>query len=121
MEPANGISATPADALLAIGDGPIRLELLPAVGARLHRLEVFGHDLLRTPDDPVAGVCLVVATRSSLGAVAIEPQTHAPQGLRRFLAGEPGGLHPIAAGATMDLITELSFERRRGVQAASSA
>jgi aldose 1-epimerase len=30
----------------------IRAELLPEVGARLHRLRAFGHDLLRTPDDP---------------------------------------------------------------------
>ena len=41
----------PADDLLAVADGPIRVELLPAVGARLHRLQAFGHDLLRTPDD----------------------------------------------------------------------
>ena len=30
----------------------ISAELLPEVGARLHRLRAFGHDLLRTPDDP---------------------------------------------------------------------
>lgn len=30
----------------------ISAELLPDVGARLHRLRAFGHDLLRTPDDP---------------------------------------------------------------------
>ena len=42
----------PADELLTIADGPIEVELLPAVGARLHRLRAFGHDLLRTPDDP---------------------------------------------------------------------
>lgn len=41
----------PADELLTIADGPIEVELLPAVGARLHRLRVFGHDLLRTPDN----------------------------------------------------------------------
>ena len=37
-----------------IADGPIEVELLPGVGARMHRLRVFGHDLLRTPDDPAA-------------------------------------------------------------------
>ncbi|HET7082839.1 MAG TPA: hypothetical protein VFJ00_03920 [Candidatus Limnocylindria bacterium] len=41
-----------ADKVLTVADGPIEVELLPAVGARLHRLRVFGHDLLRTPDDP---------------------------------------------------------------------
>lgn len=30
----------------------IRAELLPEVGARVHRLRAFGHDLLRTPADP---------------------------------------------------------------------
>ena len=38
--------------IATIADGPIRVEVLPGLGARLHRLEVFGHDLLRTPDDP---------------------------------------------------------------------
>lgn len=38
--------------MLTFADGPIEVELLPAVGARLHRLRAFGHDLLRTPDDP---------------------------------------------------------------------
>jgi aldose 1-epimerase len=38
--------------LVAIGDGPIEAQLLPGLGARLHRLRAFGHDLLRTPDDP---------------------------------------------------------------------
>lgn len=36
---------------LALADGSIELECLPGVGARLHRLRVFGHDLLRTPPD----------------------------------------------------------------------
>jgi aldose 1-epimerase len=30
----------------------VEVEVLPAVGARLHRLRAFGQDLLRTPDDP---------------------------------------------------------------------
>ncbi len=30
----------------------LELEILPEAGARLHRLRAFGHDLLRTPDDP---------------------------------------------------------------------
>jgi galactose mutarotase-like enzyme len=57
-----------------------------------------------------AGVCIVVASPTTLDAVAIEPQTHAPHGLRRFMSGEPGGLHPIQPGATMRLTTELTFE-----------
>jgi aldose 1-epimerase len=38
--------------VLSIASGPIEVQLLPAVGARLHRLRAFGHDLLRTPADP---------------------------------------------------------------------
>lgn len=30
----------------------LEVVLLPELGARLHRLRAFGHDLLRTPDDP---------------------------------------------------------------------
>jgi len=57
-----------------------------------------------------AGICIVVASPSSLDGVAVEPQTHAPQGLRRFLRVEPGGLHTLASRATMRLTTELAFE-----------
>jgi len=46
------VSATPPeDGLVRIADGPLEVEVLPAVGARLHRLRAYGHDLLRTPDD----------------------------------------------------------------------
>lgn len=44
---------------LTLASDAIEAVLLPALGARLHRLRVFGHDLLRTPDD--------------LGAYAREP------------------------------------------------
>lgn len=30
----------------------LEASLLPGIGARIHRLRAFGHDLLRTPDDP---------------------------------------------------------------------
>ncbi len=39
---------------VTIADGPIEIELLPRMGARLHRLRAFGHDLLRTPNDASA-------------------------------------------------------------------
>ena len=41
-----------AEEVLALGEGPVRVELLPGLGGRLHRLQAFGHDLLRTPADP---------------------------------------------------------------------
>ena len=50
---AGELSTPPSpEGIVTIADGPIRVELLPELGARAHRLEVFGHDLLRTPDDP---------------------------------------------------------------------
>lgn len=41
---------------LRISDGPIEVVVLPQIGARLHRLRAFGHDLLRTPADPAIHV-----------------------------------------------------------------
>ncbi len=37
------------DGLVAIEAGGIRVEVAPEVGARLHRIRAFGHDVLRTP------------------------------------------------------------------------
>jgi aldose 1-epimerase len=37
------------DGLVAVEDGDVRVEVAPAVGARLHRIRAFGHDVLRTP------------------------------------------------------------------------
>jgi aldose 1-epimerase len=43
---------TPAnDRVVRIAGGALEVEILPAIGARLHRLRVDGHDILRTPDD----------------------------------------------------------------------
>ncbi len=38
--------------VLTYGNDAIEAVVLPDAGARLHRLRAFGHDLLRTPDDP---------------------------------------------------------------------
>jgi aldose 1-epimerase len=35
--------------LVRIGSGALEVEVLPEVGARMHRIRAFGHDLLRTP------------------------------------------------------------------------
>ena len=37
---------------LRYSDGDVEVIVLPEAGARFHRLRAFGHDLLRTPDDP---------------------------------------------------------------------
>ena len=74
---------------LASTDRSIQVAVLPEFGARLHRLAVFGQDLLRTP-----------MTRAC---------TCAPNGLRRFLRGEPDGLTLLAPGETLALAVQLAF------------
>ncbi|MEW5990992.1 MAG: hypothetical protein AB1736_06555 [Chloroflexota bacterium] len=61
-----------------------------------------------------AGRCVALASPTNLEAVAIEPQTHLPQGLGRLLGGEPGGLHLLGPGATLRLTTEWRFSRGLG-------
>ena len=45
-------------------------------------------------------------------AIAVEPQTHAPDGLGRLVRGEPGGLALIPPGGTLELRVTIDFERR---------
>lgn len=58
-----------------------------------------------------AGLWIVAASPGDLDAVAVEPQTHAPFGLRRLLRREPGGLHLLAADATLRLSMRFAFGR----------
>jgi len=54
---------------------------------------------------------IVAASPGHLNAVALEPQTHAPQAIRRLLNGEPGALAMLDPGASLQLRVELAFER----------
>jgi len=54
---------------------------------------------------------VVGAAPANIAATAIEPQTHAPDGLRRLLAGEPGALTMLEPGAELSVEIELEFER----------
>lgn len=56
-------------------------------------------------------VYIVAASPGHLEAIAIEPETHAPQGLRRLRNGEPGALVWLDPGCTLRLVTELAFSR----------
>jgi aldose 1-epimerase len=60
-----------------------------------------------------ASIFIVAANPPGAGAIAVEPETHAPQALRRLLRGEPGGLSMLAPGERLMLAMELVFERDR--------
>lgn len=56
-------------------------------------------------------VYIVAATLAEFSAVAVEPQTHAPQGLRRLLNREPGKMAMIGPAESLRMAVELAFER----------
>jgi aldose 1-epimerase len=58
---------------------------------------------------------IVAATLPGTDAVAVEPQTHAPDGIRRLLAGQPGGLALIPPDGFLELVVGLAFERADAV------
>jgi aldose 1-epimerase len=55
--------------------------------------------------------CVAVATPSDLDAIAVEPQTHGPDGLRRLINGEPDALALLAPGEALRLEVRLTVER----------
>ena len=55
-------------------------------------------------------VVIVAASLSGIG-LAVEPETHAPQGIRRLLRGEPAPLTMIQPGTALVLEMELAFAR----------
>jgi len=54
---------------------------------------------------------IVAASPAGSDAVAVEPQTHAPDGIRRLQNGEPGGLAILDPGSALELVVRLAFER----------
>jgi len=54
---------------------------------------------------------IVAASLAGSDAVAVEPQTHAPDGIRRLRNGEPGGLALLEPGSALELVARLAFER----------
>ncbi len=63
------------------------------------------------------GDFLCMASPTGIGAVAVEPQTQAPDGLRRLLRGEPGGLARLAPGDQLQLDLQLELGRDASVPA----
>jgi len=65
------------------------------------------HAVMRAPFPTLH---ITAAYAPERGAIAVEPQNHAPQGLRRFIDGQPGALTPIAPGAALTLPITLDFD-----------
>jgi aldose 1-epimerase len=82
----------------ALGDPPVRMRW-PATGL----------GLTMRADGP--SLHIVAASPRAVDAVAIEPQTHAPQAIRRLLAGEPGALTMLGPGQALELATEIAVDR----------
>jgi galactose mutarotase-like enzyme len=59
-------------------------------------------------------VYIVAASPSGLDAIAVEPQTHVPQGLRRLLNHEPGALTMLEPGRSLRMGVELAFAQWPG-------
>lgn len=67
------------------------------------------HGLRAAVRAPYPTLNIVAAYSAERGAIAAEPQTHAPQGLRRLLNGEPGALTLIDPGAAIELPISFDF------------
>jgi aldose 1-epimerase len=82
-----------------LGDPPVILEWTDA-GIRAE---------LTVAGPPGSPPFIVAASPAGIDAVAVEPETHAPDGLRRLTRGEPGGLVLVAPGASLALTATLGF------------
>jgi aldose 1-epimerase len=54
---------------------------------------------------------VVVASPGGLDAIAVEPQTHGPNGLRRLLNGETAAMTLLSPDDTLSLVTRIEFEQ----------
>lgn len=54
---------------------------------------------------------IVAASPGHIDAVAVEPETHAPQAVRRLLGDEPGGLVMLPPGESLQMAIDLAFEQ----------
>jgi aldose 1-epimerase len=56
---------------------------------------------------------VVAASPGEIDAVAVEPQTHAPDGIRRLQNGEPGALTLLDPGQTLAMTVRFAYEARK--------
>jgi aldose 1-epimerase len=90
--PADGLDGTWTDAsmppvALAWPERGVRATIVPSAGARY----------------------MAVATPADVDAIAVEPQTHAPDGLQRLLDGRADGLAWLPAGESLALDLEIQI------------
>jgi aldose 1-epimerase len=101
--------------LRALGDLPIGLDATwTDLGEPPIELHWPAHGLRATLTFDAPSRCVAVASAADVDAVAVEPQTHAPFGLRRLLAGEPDPLRLLDPGASLALSIELRFDQADG-------
>ena len=55
---------------------------------------------------------IVAANPPEIDAIAVEPETHAPQGLRRLLNGEPGAMAMLDPGVVLELLIVLELDEQ---------
>jgi hypothetical protein len=53
---------------------------------------------------------VTAASPAAVDAVAVEPATHAPAGIRRLVRDEPGGMSLLGGGGTMELLVRFAFD-----------
>jgi len=107
-EPATGRRDLRAPQLVPLGLDDTWLDVGdPAVELRWPRLGLEATVRLGSDAPP----CVAVASPEGAGAVAVEPQTHAPWGLARYLAGDRRGLRALAPGGTLELSITLDIRR----------
>ena len=75
------------------------------------RLAWPGDGVRATIETSASARYVVAAHLAGVGATAVEPETHAPAGLRRLLRGEPGGLELVPPGEALDLTVRIRFSR----------
>ncbi len=68
------------------------------------------HGIHATMRAPSPTLHIVAAYAPERGAIAVEPETNAPQPLRRYVRGEPGALTPIEPGGSIELPITIDFD-----------
>ena len=114
-------SGSPSEPMPVAGDNDLRALSSPADGLDATwtalarpRIELRWPSGIRATLDvetDAGGVLVALASPPGLDAIAVEPQTHGPDPLRRLAAGEPDPPALLAPGASMSLTVRISVAR----------